>query len=445
MKDDLGIFDSSGDTGDLDLSELREALARSSTEESDTADAGAAEPRVSRTTDRRRVRAGAALRHRRKIRSTIVAVLVLALIAAGVVTGLALWRKQTAAVTNWQGNGTTEVVIRVLSGDSLSDIGTTLAQAGVVADAASFVTSATNDADLSRLPHGYYKVRLHSSDTAAADALTNLANHVGMLRLTPGGQLADIATKSGATAGADSVRQGYIATIAAAACVEVNGQKQNCFTADDLWKVEETAGLATLGVVDWAADGVENSPDPKRRLEGMILPGDYDIAPGSTPEQALSAVVNASAALWNQQNIIAAAKTMNVTPYQVAIIASLVEREGITKDMPKVARVVYNRLAQNMPLQFDSTVNYALDRAQIATSNNDRDNPSPYNTYQHTGLPPTPISSPGDAAIAAAMQPPAGPWLYFVKVDLDGNSCFSTTLAEHNACVAKARANGVFG
>jgi len=86
-----------------------------------------------------------------------------------------------------------------------------------------------------------------------------------------------------------------------------------------------------------------------------------------------------------------------------------------------------------------------LDRASIATTAEDRANPSPYNTYAKPGLPPTPISSPGPAAVAAALDPADGTWLYFVKVNQDGQSCFSDTAEQHNVCVEQARANGVFG
>ena len=88
--------------------------------------------------------------------------------------------------------------------------------------------------------------------------------------------------------------------------------------------------------------------------------------------------------------------------------------------MPKVSRVIYNRLAVPMKLEFDSTVNYALDRASIATTAEDRANPSPYNTYQVMGLPPTPISSPGPDAVDAALNPAEGSWLFFVKVEPGG-------------------------
>ena len=119
-------------------------------------------------------------------------------------------------------------------------------------------------------------------------------------------------------------------------------------------------------------------------------------------------MISASAALWNGTDIIADSAARGITPYQAAIIASLIEREAIVSDMPKVSRVIYNRLAIPMKLEFDSTVNYALDRASIATSAEDRANPSPYNTYARMGLPPTPISSPGPDAVDAALAPGRG-------------------------------------
>ena len=198
-------------------------------------------------------------------------------------------------------------------------------------------------------------------------------------------------------------------------------------------------------MVQWARDDVRNAPDPAKRLEGMILPGDYDIPPGSTPLQALTAVVSGSAAQWNTTDVMAQAKSVHLTPYQLATVASLVQMEGRGSDMPKVARVIYNRLAKGKKLELDSTVSYAAGKASIATTAADRANPSPYNTYRHVGLPPTSIASSGPDALDAAANPADGDWLYFVVVDKNGTTCFSQTDAQHEACVDKARANGVFG
>jgi UPF0755 protein len=437
--DHLGIFDTDVDdgpaTGEVDLAELRDALSRNggATVQPATATTRTAVRRDQRIRERHR-------RHRR-LRSTIAAIVVLALIAAGVVLGVVLWRNNTRPPTDFAGVGDTVVVVRIYSGDGLAEVGQTLVDAGVVANAQTFVDVASGDGDLKSLQPGFYKVHTHSSARAVADELSDPGSRVGQLRIIPGQTLADITTVS--TAGDKKTIPGYISRIAAA-CVPTNGEKA-CFSTDELWRVAETADPEKLGVVGWAVDAVKSAPDPRKRLEGVILPGDYDIAPGSTALQALTAVVSASASQWNTTDIVAAARAHDVTPYQEAIIASLVQAEGLTPDMPKVARVVYNRLHQGMKMQMDSTVNYALDRAQIATSNADRSNPSPYNTYEHVGLPPTPITSPGPSALDAASDPADGSWLYFVKVDLEGNSCFSTTDQEHQACVDKARANGVFG
>lgn len=439
MTDHLIFGREPGETGDVDVDELRAALAANP----DSVDDGPRvrddpSPLVAEPTPQERSRTA-----RRRHRTALVfAVVVLLVIVAGLIAGFLVWKSATEEIPDFVGTGDVEVVVRVQGGDGIKDIAQTLVTAGVVASAEAFEQQAARDGDVQAIRPGYYKVRQNSSAQAAADDLVAKENHVGHLRLIPGRQLSDVTAVT--TGGAQTVVPGYIADITAAACVPLNGE-QDCFTADELWQVAMTADPATLGVVEWAADGVRASPDPRKRLEGAIMPGDFDIPPGSTPEQALKAVVSASAAMWNGTDIIADAARLGITPYQAAIIASIVEREGITADMPKVSRVIYNRLAAGQKLEMDSTVNYALDRASIATSAQDRANPSPWNTYYAPGLPPTPITSPGPDAVAAALDPAAGSWLFFVKIDNSGASCFSITVEQHEACVAQARANGVFG
>jgi UPF0755 protein len=125
-------------------------------------------------------------------------------------------------------------------------------------------------------------------------------------------------------------------------------------------------------------------------------------------------------------------------------MASLVQREGIQKDFAKVSRVIYNRLKIGMELAFDSTVNYVLDRPNIATSDQDRNRAGPYNTYKNTGLTPTPISSPSKEALVATVEPEAGNWLFFVLCQKDGTSCFADTYEKHLANRDLARRNGAF-
>lgn len=376
-------------------------------------------------------------RRRRRRWSVLTALLVLALIAGGLAVGFTLWRRTPPApIADYAGAGDTSVIVEVQSGDGVAVIADTLAKAQVVASADAFVSAAENDADVAALQPGFYRVRQHASAAAAADDLVNPANRVGQVRLKPGGRLADI------TAGSRTV-PGYLSQIAAAACVPVD-QPSRCVTAAQLQQAAGSTPAAQLGVVSWAVGDVDRAPEKDKRLEGMIVPGDYNVPPNADAVTTLKAVISASAVEFNSGNIVAAAAAQRLTPYRALIVGSVVQQEVLTPDMPAAARVVYNRLAKPMPLQMDSTVNYAAGHAQIATTAAERSNPSPYNTYVHQGLPPTPISSPGPDAMDAALSPPPGPWLFFVKVTKAGATCFSTTAAQHQSCVEKARAAGVF-
>jgi UPF0755 protein len=123
------------------------------------------------------------------------------------------------------------------------------------------------------------------------------------------------------------------------------------------------------------------------------------------------------------------------TDQRLAVVtkASIVQAEaGSIQDMPKVARVIENRLAIDKPLQLDTTVNYATGKNGLTTTDDDRANPSPYNTYVHKGLPPGAISNPGEEALRAVLAPAPGSWLYFVVVNPDtGETRFAVTDDEH--------------
>ena len=125
------------------------------------------------------------------------------------------------------------------------------------------------------------------------------------------------------------------------------------------------------------------------------------------------------------------------------IVGSLVQKEAHPADFAKVARVIYNRLASDYDrLEFDSTVNYPLDRQEVATTDEDRAKETPWNTYAKAGLPATPICSPGEDALAAAEKPEAGNWLYFVTVDSEGTTLFTNDYQEHLANRDKALDSG---
>jgi UPF0755 protein len=132
----------------------------------------------------------------------------------------------------------------------------------------------------------------------------------------------------------------------------------------------------------------------------------------------------------------AAAKRNDLNAYQALVVASIIEREvRRDEDRPKVARVIYNRLAEGMRLEMDSTIHYLVNESgKVFTSAEQRKIDSPYNTYLKKGLPPGPISSPGRKSMEAAVNPAEGDWLFFVAVNLDtGETEFNSTLEGHNA------------
>ena len=162
--------------------------------------------------------------------------------------------------------------------------------------------------------------------------------------------------------------------------------------------------------------------EAKGNPEGYLFPATYPIDADTTPASLLSYMVKTA----NQR-----LADDGIASYRTVIIASIVQAEADRPaDMGKVARVIDNRLAHHMPLQMDSTINYALGRSTLHTSHADTRTKSPYNTYRHQGLPPTPIDNPGADALKAAGAPPAGDWLYFVTVK-PGNTRFTADYQEH--------------
>ncbi|GAU66811.1 hypothetical protein SSP35_03_04590 [Streptomyces sp. NBRC 110611] len=156
--------------------------------------------------------------------------------------------------------------------------------------------------------------------------------------------------------------------------------------------------------------------------EGYLFPATYPIDPDAGPASLLSYMVRTA----NQR-----LADDHITSYRTVVIASIVQAEADrSADMGRVARVIENRLARRMPLQMDSTINYALGRSTLNTSHADTEHKSPYNTYRRRGLPPTPIDSPGADALKAAGAPPAGDWLYFVTVK-PGDTRFTADYQEH--------------
>ncbi|MFD0568820.1 endolytic transglycosylase MltG [Kitasatospora gansuensis] len=182
-------------------------------------------------------------------------------------------------------------------------------------------------------------------------------------------------------------------------------------------------------------------PDAARgNPEGYLFPSTYPVTGETTPLTLLQLMVAQAAKRQGADGVTEAAEAYARSPYEILTLASLVQGEADNpEDMTKVARVVYNRLEKSMPLQFDSTINYALNRSTLTTTAGDTKLDSPYNTYLHPGLPPTPITNPGRDAIQAAAHPAEGDWLYFVTVG-PGDTRFTDSYEQHQRNVAEFNA-----
>ncbi|QHY94092.1 putative aminodeoxychorismate lyase [Streptomyces sp. S4.7] len=183
-------------------------------------------------------------------------------------------------------------------------------------------------------------------------------------------------------------------------------------------------------------------PDAARRNpEGYLFPATYPVEAGATPAGLLGYMVDTARERFGAERVTAGARGNGVSVYQSVTIASIVQAEADTPtDMGRVARVVHNRLARDMPLQMDSTLNYALNRSTLDTTHSETKTESPYNTYEFRGLPPTPIGNPGEEAMNAAINPARGDWLYFVTV-APGDTRFTADYTEHQRNVAEFNAN----
>ncbi|MFH9092402.1 endolytic transglycosylase MltG [Streptomyces albidoflavus] len=169
--------------------------------------------------------------------------------------------------------------------------------------------------------------------------------------------------------------------------------------------------------------------------EGYLFPATYPLDESTTPATLLAFMADTTDERFREAGLDAGARRLGLSAYQAVTLASIVQAEADTPaDMGKVARVIHNRLDQDRALEMDSTLNYALGRTSLDTTHEDTRTDSPYNTYQRPGLPPTPIGNPGEQALRAALDPPAGDWLYFVTVR-PGDTRFSEDYAEHRAHV----------
>ena len=185
-------------------------------------------------------------------------------------------------------------------------------------------------------------------------------------------------------------------------------------------------------------------PAGSNGLEGLLGTGTYVLVPGESDTELLTRMIDRFDATATAAELGGGAAALGRTPYEVITVASVIQKEAVyEKNMGPVARVIYNRLAAGMPLQMDSTVLYSEGRDGGPVTEKDLQLDTPYNTYLHHGLPPTPIGMVSPAALAAALHPTPGDWRYFVVVKADGTEAFSDTYAGQLANEALARQRGL--
>ncbi|WP_018339863.1 endolytic transglycosylase MltG [Corynebacterium caspium] len=342
---------------------------------------------------------------------------------------------------DYEGAGTTEtVLVEVPEGSSLSELGPDLVSKNVIKTNDAFQSAAFMHSMASTLKPGIYRLNTKMSAKAAIEALLTPSKYqIELLDVHGGATLEDVTVVGGKT------RAGIFSQITEIACNQVPESSGTCqISVPELRKVAAEADPQELGVPIWAQDAVRSRAKDAKRLEGLIRPGLYVVDPAKTAPEILTDIITRSAKYYDSTDIAGRAKAIGLSPYELLIAASLVEREVPASDFPKGARVILNRLAAPMRLQFDSTVNYGLDEQEVATTDQDREKVTPWNTYASDGLPATPIASPSDAAVAAMENPAPGNWLYFVTVDpITGRTVFNDDFESHERAIEEARAAGV--
>jgi hypothetical protein len=182
------------------------------------------------------------------------------------------------------------------------------------------------------------------------------------------------------------------------------------------------------------------APADTPNLEGFLFPATYEMYVGAPASQLVSEQLSAFHENFGGGEVDRA-RVLGITPYQLLIVASIIEREAaIPHDRSLVAAVIYNRLHQNMTIGIDSTLRYALHNFTSPLTEAELHSDSPYNTRTHAGLPPTPISNPGVAAIQAAAHPAHVSYLYYVAgADGCGEEVFSTSYTQFEKNAAAYR------
>jgi UPF0755 protein len=301
-----------------------------------------------------------------------------------------------------------EVTVEIDQGSTAQDIGAILAAQGVVRSALEFEVAVRNVEAAQRLQAGTYEL---------------------VTLMDPADVVAELVSGPGTSAYRVTVIEGLRIGEILTSLAEDTPHEYRDF---------ETAlldGSVTTSLVE-----IPDNPEIED-WEGLLFPDTYEFTAATEPEAILQRLASTmeqrvDSIDWSGW------EDLGFTRYQGLVLASLIESEvQVDEERPIVSSVIHNRLAEGMALEIDATVLYALGTRDIAEFNREFD--SPYNTYLHPGLPPTPISAPGRASLEGAAAPDDTPYFFYVLSDSEGHHAFAETLDEHNANVAQAREDGI--
>ena len=317
----------------------------------------------------------------RRGKAFVIALLVIAVLVSAIAVAIPHVLKRFQGPADFTGTGTTAVVFEITEGQTLAQIGNELKSKGIVASVDAFTRAANANPDSASIQPGFYNLK---TEMKASQAITALL---------------DPATKN--------VHRFVIPEGKRVKWIVNNLVKETGIQKSDF--IDALKDSAALGLPEYA----QGNP------EGFLFPATYDIAPNATAASIVKDMVDKYNEVATSVDLVNKAAERKMTPQQIITIASLLQVEGHPRDFSKVSRVVYNRLAEPMRLQFDSTVNYGLGKTDVILTTDQLAKDTPYNTYLHDGLPPGPVGNPGEEAIKAALNPAGGDWLYFTTVNLD--------------------------
>lgn len=345
---------------------------------------------------------------RRRRRRRLFPLLSLLVILALVVASYLLVRSVAGdfRTPDYPGTGQGFTRVTIAPGDGAADVAAAMLKAGVVESTRAFVNAAKKSGRAADIQPGVYRVPLHASGRAAMAAILDPANRLVTQVTIPEGYtekqiLALLATKTGLP----------------------------------LVQLRTAAGqIGNLGL----PDGFKPTS-----AEGFLFPTTYDFDPGLSADAVIQQLTAQFAAEYNKLGFVAAAKAEHLTSYQALIIASLVEAEAkFPEDRPKIARVILNRMAAGQPIGIDAANRYGVALTGKDPNSTTYTENSPYNVRTHLGLPPTPVSNPGEASLLAALHPAAGNWLYYVVDDAAGHHLFTNDDAVRQQATEKCQAEG---